>query len=480
MNHKLILKIIGLIVLIEAAFLLLPVAVALIYNEKQVFDFLVVIGINVLIGVPLAMLKIKRKTMFAKDGFFVVALVWIIFSALGALPFVISGYIPNYIDALFETVSGFTTTGSSIMTDVEILPRCLTFWRCFTNWIGGMGILVFMLALTSLTGGSSVHLLRAESTGPTVEKMTPKLSTTAKRLYLIYIGITLLEIIFLSFDMPLFEAITTSIANAGTGGFAIYNSSIGGYSAYSQIVVTVFMFVFAVNFGIYFLILTGKLKQVLKNEELWVYLGIIFVAISTITVNIFSSGLFSSFGEALRHAAFQVATVMSTTGFATTDFNLWPELSKMLLVLLMFIGACAGSTAGGMKISRIIIGVKATIQDLKLTIHPRNVKSIRLNGKPVSEDIVNRTVKFILCYIIIFVVSVLIVSFDNFDFTTSFTAVAATLNNIGPGLGKVGPTGNFSEFSALSKIVMTLDMLIGRLEIYPIMILLMPRNWKAK
>lgn len=480
MNHKLILKIIGLIVLIEAAFLLLPVAVALIYSEKQVFDFLAVIGINVLIGVPLALLKIKRKTMFAKDGFFVVAIAWIIFSALGALPFVISGYIPNYIDALFETVSGFTTTGSSIMTNVEILPRCLAFWRCFTNWIGGMGILVFMLALTSLTGGSSVHLLRAESTGPTVEKMTPKLSTTAKRLYLIYIGITLLEIVFLSFDMPLFDAITTSIANAGTGGFAIYNSSIGGYSAYSQIVVTVFMFVFAVNFGIYFLILTGRLKQVLKNEELWVYLGIIFVAISAITVNIFNSGLFSSFGEALRHAAFQVATVMSTTGFATTDFNLWPELSKMLLVLLMFIGACAGSTAGGMKISRIIIGVKATIQDLKATIHPRSIKSIRLNGKPVSEDVVNRTVKFILCYLIIFVVSVLIVSFDNFDFTTSFTAVAATLNNIGPGLGKVGPTGNFSEFSALSKIVMTLDMLIGRLEIYPIMILLMPRNWKAK
>ncbi len=480
MNQKLVLKIIGLIVLIEAALMLLPTAVALIYGEKEVLCFLAVIGINVLVGLPLSLLKIKRRTMFAREGFIVVALAWIIFSMLGALPFVLSGYIPNYIDACFETVSGFTTTGASIMTDVEVLPYCLTFWRCFTNWIGGMGILVFMLAVTSLTGGSSVHLLRAESTGPTVEKMTPKLSSTAKHLYLIYVGITLLQIVLLSFDMPLFDAVTASLATAGTGGFSIYNASIGACSAYSQIIITVFMFIFAVNFGLYFLAFTGKLKQVFKNEELHVYLCIIFLSVTVITADLMSNGLFASFGESLRHAAFQVATVMSTTGFATTDFNLWPELSKTILVLLMFIGACAGSTAGGIKISRVIIASKAALQDIKSTVHPRSVKGIRLNGKIVGEEVVNRTVKFIMCYVIIFVLSVLIISIDNFDFTTNFTAVAATLNNIGPGLGMVGPTGNFSQFSMLSKIVLTIDMLIGRLEIYPIMILLMPKSWKAK
>ena len=359
------------------------------------------------------------------------------------------------------------------------MTYCMKFWRCFTNWIGGMGILVFMLALMPLTGGSSVHILRAESTGPTVEKMTPKLSVTAKHLYLIYMGITGLEMIFLLFGMAPFDAIVTSLATAGTGGFSVWSDSMAHYSSYCQIVITVFMYLFGINFSLYYLILTGKPLQALKNEELRVFVCMVLFAIGAISVDLYLSGAFSqNIGDILRHSAFQVATVSSTTGFATADFNTWPAFSKTLMVGLMFIGSCAGSTAGGMKMSRIILAVKAVKHDIHALVHPRAVKSVRLNGKAVSEEIVNRTVRFLICYLMIFVVSTVIVSLDGNDLETGFTAVAATLNNIGPGLSKVGPTGNYAGMTILSKVVLILDMLIGRLEIFPMLLLFSPSVWR--
>ncbi len=480
MNYRLVFRVIGLILLIEAALLLLPCAVALIYGENDALYFLQPLVIALAAGLPLSRIRVKQKEMFAREGFVIVALSWVLFSLIGCLPFVFSGSIPNFIDALFETVSGFTTTGASILSDVEGLSYSLKFWRCFIIWIGGMGILVFMLALTPLTGGSSVHILRAESTGPTVEKMTPKLSSTAKKLYFIYVGITIIEIVLLAFDMPLFDAVVNSLSTAGTGGFAIFNDSIGHYSPYSQTVIGIFMYVFGINFGLYYLAIIGKPLQALKNEELRVFGSIVLFSVGVITGDLMLHGAFDSFGETLRHSFFQVGSIISTTGFSTTDFNLWPEFSKALLVLLMFFGSCAGSTAGGMKISRIIIAFKAVLHDLHAMIHPRSVKSVRLNGKVVSEEVVNRTVRFMLCYLMIFAVSVLIVSLDGNSFTTNFTAVAATLNNIGPGLDTVGPTGNFSSFSDLSTFVLTLDMLIGRLEVFPMLLLFSPRTWKGK
>lgn len=480
MNYRLVFRVIGLILLIEAALLLLPCAVALIYRENDILYFLQPLVVSVVAGLPLSRIRVKQKEMFAREGFVIVALSWVMFSLIGCLPFIISGAIPSFVDAFFETVSGFTTTGASILNDVEVLSYSLKFWRCFTNWIGGMGILVFMLALTPLTGGSSVHILRAESTGPTVEKMTPKLSTTAKRLYFIYVGITLLQIVLLTFDMPLFDAIVNSLATAGTGGFSTFNDSIGHYSAYSQVIIGIFMYVFGINFSLYYLAIIGKPLQALKNEELRVFGALVLVSVSVITGDLMLHGVFDSFGENLRHSFFQVGTIISTTGFATADFNLWPELSKTLLVLLMFFGSCAGSTAGGMKISRIIIAFKAVLHDLHMMIHPRSVKSVRLNGKVVGEEVVNRTVRFLLCYLMIFAASVVVVSLDGKSFTTNFTAVAATLNNIGPGLDIVGPTGNFASFSVLSKVVLTLDMLIGRLEVFPMLLLLSPRTWKGR
>lgn len=480
MNYRLVLRVIGLILLVEAALLLLPCVVSLIYADSGLVDFLIPIGIALAVGLPLSRIRVKQKEMYAREGFVIVALSWVIFSLIGCLPFIFSGAAPKFIDAFFETVSGFTTTGASILTDVEVLSNSLKFWRCFTNWIGGMGILVFMLALTPLTGGSSVHILRAESTGPTVEKMTPKLSVTAKSLYFIYIGITLLEIALLAFDMPLYDAIVNSMSTAGTGGFALFNDSIGHYSAYSQIVIGVFVCLFGINFSLYYLAIIGKPLQALLNEELRVFVGIVLFSISAITADLMLNGFYGSFGETLRHSFFQVGSIISTTGFSTTDFNLWPEFSRGLLVFIMFIGSCAGSTAGGMKISRIVIAFKAVLHDLHTMIHPRSVKSVRFNGKTVSEDVVNRTVRFIFCYLMIFAVSVLIVSLDEHSFTTNFTAVAATLNNIGPGLDMVGPTGNFSGFSDLSTFVLSVDMLIGRLEIFPMLLLMSPRTWRGK
>ena len=492
MNFRLIFRVLGLILLIEAALMLLPCAVAVIYGEAMGLNFLWAILPAVAIGLPLSRIPMRQRNMFTRDGFVIVGLAWVIFSLIGCLPFVFSGTIPGFLDAFFETVSGFTTTGASILQAEALdgMAFCMRFWRCFTNWIGGMGILVFMLALMPLTGGSSVHILRAESTGPTVEKMTPKLSTTAKHLYLIYIGITAAEMLFLLGDslfnggadrMPVFDAIVTALATAGTGGFSVWSDSMMHYSVYCQIVITVFMYLFGINFGLYYLILTGKIKQAFKNEELRVFVCMVLIAIGVISVDLYLSGAFGqNVGDILRHSAFQVATVSSTTGFASADFNLWPALSKTLMVGLMFIGSCAGSTAGGMKMSRIILAFKAAKQDVHALVHPRAVKSVRLNGKAVSDEVVNRTVRFLICYLMIFVVSAIVVSLDGNDLETGFTSVAATLNNIGPGLSKVGPTGNYADFSILSKIVLILDMLIGRLEVFPMLLLFSPSVWKGK
>ncbi|MBP5618692.1 MAG: TrkH family potassium uptake protein [Clostridia bacterium] len=490
MNVRLVFRVLGLILLIEAALMLLPCAVALIYGEIMGLNFLWAILIAAAVGFPLSRIPVRQRNMFTRDGFVIVGLAWVMFSLIGCLPFVFSGTIPNFMNAFFETVSGFTTTGASILegTVLDGMTYCMKFWRCFTNWIGGMGILVFMLALLPLTGGSSVHILRAESTGPTVEKMTPKLSSTAKHLYLIYIGITLAEMLFLLGDsifntgadrMPVFDAVVTAIATAGTGGFSAYSWSMMHYSTYAQIVITVFMYLFGINFGLYYLILTGKIKQALKNEELRVFVCMILCAIGVISIDLYLNGVFGqNVGDILRHSAFQVATVSSTTGFASADFNTWPALTKTLMVALMFIGSCAGSTAGGMKMSRIILGFKAARQDIHALIHPRAIKSVRLNGKVVSDEVVNRTVRFLICYLMIFVVSAVIVSLDGNDLETGFTSVAATLNNIGPGLSKVGPTGNYAAFSDLSKAVLILDMLIGRLEVFPMLLLFSPSVWR--
>lgn len=491
MNFRLVFRVLGLILLIEAALMLLPCAVALIYGEATGLNFLWAILIAAAVGFPLSRIPVRERNMFARDGFVIVGLAWVMFSLIGCLPFVFSGAIPNFLNAFFETVSGFTTTGASILAGdaLDGMAYCMKFWRCFTNWIGGMGILVFMLALMPLTGGSSVHILRAESTGPTVEKMTPKLSSTAKHLYLIYVGITLAEMLFLLGDsffnkvdgMPAFDAVVTAIATAGTGGFSAFSWSMMHYSTYAQIVITVFMYLFGINFGLYYLILTGKIRQAFKNEELRVFVCMILIAIGVISVDLYFNGpldLRQNVGDILRHSAFQVATVSSTTGFASYDFNTWPALTKTLMVGLMFVGSCAGSTAGGMKMSRIILAFKAAKQDIHALIHPRAVKSVRLNGKVVSDEVVNRTVRFLICYLMIFVVSAVIVSLDGNDLETGFTSVAATLNNIGPGLSKVGPTGNYAAFSGLSKVVLILDMLIGRLEVFPMLLLFSPSVWR--
>lgn len=398
-------------------------------------------------------------------------------SCFGAIPFVISGWIPNPVDALFEVVSGFTTTGASILTDVEVLPKCLLFWRSFTHWIGGMGVLVFLLTLIPLAGGSHMNLMKAESPGPSVSRLVPKVKSTAKILYLIYIVMTIAEIILLLIGkMPLFDALTTAFGTAGTGGFGIRNDSIAGYSTYNQVVITIFMILFGVNFNVYFLFLLRKFKQASVSEEVRAYFLIIFAAILVITWNV--HGMFDNIGQALQQVSFQVASIITTTGYATTDFNLWPQASRTILVMLMFVGACAGSTGGGIKVSRFLILLKAAKKELIQLLHPRSVRKIKIDGKAVEHEVVRSTNVFMGIYILVFAFSILLISFDNLDLATNFTAVTATLNNIGPGLELVGPTGNFSVFSNFSKLVLTFDMLAGRLELFPLLLLFVPDTWK--
>ena len=477
MNYKMIFYILGWVLNIEAAAMLLPIICSIIYGDSGFMALTISLLICLFIGVPLTFQTPKNKTMYAKEGFITVALSWMTLSIFGSFPFLISGYIPNFVDALFETVSGFSTTGASILTDVEALPNSLLFWRSFTHWLGGMGVLVFLVSILPLSGGHNLHLIRAESTGPAVSKLVPRVKTTAGILYTIYLCMTLLEAIFLLCGgMSLFEALTTAFGTAGTGGFGIKNSSIAGYSPYIQYVITVFMILFGVNFSLYYLLLCGKIKSVLKSEELRTYFGIIIFAILIITFN--CRHLFSDIGELIRHSAFQVGSIITTTGFVSNDFDKWPELSKSLLVMLMFIGACAGSTGGGIKVSRIIVLLKSIVKEIKIAAQPRLTRKITVDSRLVEHETVRSINVFIVSYLTILIISVLLISVDNFDFTTNVTAVISAINNIGPGLGGVGPTMNFSEFSAFSKIVLSLNMLIGRLEIFPMLILFSPTTWK--
>jgi len=471
--------ILGILLLVESGLMVLPVIVAYMYNEKIIFSFLITIGILLVSGLLLTFKKPENKTIYSRDGFFIVSLGWIVLSLFGALPFTLSGEIPNYVDALFETVSGFTTTGASALTDVEALSKSALFWRSFTHWVGGMGVLVFIMAVVPLArGGGNLHLMRAESPGPDVGKLVPKSKSTARILYGIYLGMTIVEIILLKLGgMSFFESVTLSFGTAGTGGFGVLNTSIGSYSVYCQGVITIFMILFGVNFNMYFFLLCGKIRDIFKNEELRAYLGIMFSSIIIITINIHN--MFDSIFMAFHHSAFQVASVMTTTGYSTTDFDKWPELSRAIMIIVMCVGGCAGSTGGGFKVSRVLILLKSAKKELKKLSHPRSVNVITLDGKRISDEVLRGTTVYFTIYIIIMIGSFLLVSIDKMDITTNMTAVIATLNNIGPGLGKVGPTGNFSEYTMFSKIVFILNMLLGRLELFPMLLMFMP-NINAK
>lgn len=481
MNYRMISHTLGWVLSIEALLMLPSLVCSFIYSDGCSLSFIITMIFCLAFGMLLLAFKPKTKTMYAKEGFITVALSWMMLSIFGALPFVFSQSIPNYIDALFETVSGFTTTGSSILNNVETLSKSMLFWRSFTHWIGGMGVLVFLVALLPLSGGNNLHLIKAESPGPSVSKIVPKIRSMAKILYGIYIIITLIQVILLLLGgMNLFEALTTAFGTAGTGGFATKSSSLEGYSSYIQNTVTVFMIIFSIDFSVYYLLFRFKIKDALRSTEVKTYIGIIAVSIALITINICSTdkSLFSSVGETIKHSAFQVASIISTTGFSTADFNKWPEFSKLILVVLMIIGACAGSTGGGLKVSRVIILLKSLIKEIKISAHPKSTHKLSMNGRIIPHETVRSVNTFFVAYVATFIISLLIISTNELDFTTNVTAVAATLNNIGPGLSLVGPMGNFDCFNWVSKLVLIFDMLIGRLEIFPILILFSPYTWK--
>ena len=479
MNYSIVLYILGCVLKFESAFLVLPALVGLIYREHASVSYLAVAVLCLILGVLLTHKKPRSTNLYTREGFVAVALSWIIMSIFGAIPFVLTGDIPFYVDALFETISGFTTTGSSILTDVESISKASLFWRSFSHWIGGMGVFVFIMAILPMMGGSTMNLMKAESPGPSVSKLVPHVKDTAKILYGIYIAITICEATILrALGMPLFDSLTTTFGTVGTGGFGIRNDSIAGYSPAIQITITVFMILSGINYTAYFYILTGKIKELFKIEEVRWHLAIIFGSVAVITWNVRS--LYPTFSETLRHAFFQVGSIITTTGYATTDFDLWPALSKTLLVTLMFIGACAGSTSGGIKVSRILILLKTIRKELSLIIHPRQVKKIRMDGHPVDHETLRSANVFLVVYFVLLLTSMLLISVDEFDFSTNFTSVVTVLNNIGPGLNLVGPTQNFSIFSPFSKFVLMFDMLAGRLELFPMMILLMPSTWKRK
>lgn len=477
MNFGFITYITGFILKFQAWFLLIPCIVAVLYNEKSGFAFLISALISFIIGILCTIKKPKSRSFYAKEGFVSVAISWIVLSISGALPFIISGEIPNIFNALFETVSGYTTTGATILSDVEALSKCMLFWRSFTHWIGGMGVLLFVLCILPLAEGNNMHLMRAESAGPSVGKLVPKMKSTAMILYGIYASLTMLQCILLLLGkIDLFDAITISLGTAGTGGFGTKNTSIAEYSTYIQNVVAVFMLIFGVNFNLYFLLLIRKPKEVLKSEELKTYLGIILVA--TLIIGIDMSNSFKSIYESMQQAFFQVTAIISTTGYSTVDFNLWSSLSKFVLLCIMFIGGCAGSTSGGIKVSRILIAFKNLNNEIYSFIHPKRVQSIKLEGKKVVNDIVKSVNVYFVLYALIFVVSLFLISIENGSFETNFTAVLTTLGNVGPGFDGVGPMSNFGHFSWFSKCIFIFDMLAGRLELIPMIILFSPWTWK--
>lgn len=480
MNKKMIGYILGKMMGVEGLLLLIPAFVSLLYHEKSGISFLIVAAILIAIYGLFGRKLPDSKQIYGKEGFVIVGFAWILWSLFGALPFVISGSIPHYIDALFETISGFTTTGSTILTDIEALPKGISFWRSFTHWIGGMGVLVFVMMITSLDDDNAMPLMRAEVPGPEADKLVPKARHTARLLYGMYLILTVAEVIFLlAGGMNFYDALIHAFSTAGTGGFSNRSDSISYYnSAYIDGVITVFMILFGVNFNLYFFLLIKDWKSILKNEELWAYLGIIGVSIAVITGNIVK--IYGTVAHAFRFASFQVASVITTTGFATADFDRWPELSKTILLAIMFIGACAGSTGGGIKVSRFLIIWKSIRREVRKMLHPNAVTIIKINGKKMGQDTLKNVNVYLTCYILILIGSILLVSIDNFDFATTFSGVLTTMSNVGPGISKVGPVMNFHPFSVLSKLVFCFDMLIGRLEIFPYLLLLSPDLWRRK
>ena len=480
MNYKMMGRFIAQILSIEGIFMIPALLISLFGGEAGAASgFLYTLAlIVVIIAVLFLLCRNAPSAFYAKEGLVCVGVSWIVLSLVGCLPFYISREIPLYIDAFFEIVSGFTTTGSSILPNVEALSKGLLYWRSFSHWLGGMGVLVFLLAFTGEQGkGFTMHLLRAESPGPSVGKLVPKMRKTASILYLIYIGLTVINVIFLLIGkMPLFEAVCTAFGTAGTGGFGVKNDSLAGYSPYLQNVTTVFMALFGINFSCYYLLLLGKVRSVFKDEELRLYLGIVFCSIALIVLNL--RGFYDTLGETIRHAAFTVSTIITTTGFATTDFDLWPAFSKAIIMLLMVIGACAGSTGGGLKVARLMLLLKSLKRNIGQVMQPRKVQVIRNNGGVVDEKVLANANAYLSAYVVILFLSFLIVSLDNFSVGTNFTAVLACFNNIGPGLEAVGPTCNFSAYSTLSKLVLCFDMLAGRLEIFPILVLFTRNTWR--
>lgn len=477
MNLSIIRFIIGHVLRIEGLLLLFPCLVSVIYQETEGTAYLVIALLTLFIGMLLTRKKPENPVFYLKEGCVATALCWILLSFFGALPFIMTGEIPSFIDAIFETISGFTTTGSSILSNVEALSHTSKFWRSFTHWIGGMGVLVFLLAIIPLSGGSNMNLMKAESPGPSVGKLVPKVHSTAKILYSIYFAMTLVQFLLLLLGkMPVFDALLTSFGTAGTGGFGIKNDSMASYSSYINWVVTIFMFLFGINFNFYYLIIFRQIRKAFSMEEVKYYFFIVVGATAIVFINILP--LYPTISDSLLHAAFQVSTITTTTGFATTDFNLWPETSRLVLVFLMFSGACAGSTSGGIKVSRIVLFVKSFVRELHAYAHPKSVQKVTMDGKPVDTEILRATYVYLASFLLLFCLSLFILSFEGKDFTTNFTAVAATLNNVGPGLELVGPTQNFGHFSILSKAVLSFNMLAGRLEFFPLLMLFYPELWK--
>lgn len=479
MNKRSIIYILGWVLIVESVAMQIGTVTSLIYGEKEAIYFVATGIVCAILGVlAVKVKKPKNMVLYQKAGFAATALSWILLSLAGCMPFWLSGEIPHFIDAFYETVSGFTTTGSTILNDVEALSKGMLMWRSFLHWLGGMGVIVFLLAIIPKLGGQqNIFLMKAESPGPIIGKAVPRMRNYATMLYGVYIILTALEFILLLFGgLNVFEAINTSFSTAGTGGFGIYNSNAAAFdSYYVQMVIAVFMLLFGVNFSVYLCLIARKFKQSLKFEELWIYLGIVAVSTAIIAFNI--SSIYKPY-DAFHQSFFYVTSIISTTGFGLTDVNKWPELSKTIIIILTFIGASAGSTGGGFKISRIILLFKEVRKEFSLLVHPRNVKLVKMDGKAVNHDIMRTTSMYLVLYIGVFAISFLLVSIDNMDFTTSFTAVAANLNNTGPGLGAVGPVGNYADFSILSKIVFIFDMLAGRLEIYPLLLLFAPSAWK--
>ncbi len=480
MNYRMIVRFLAFALLITAAFMIPALIISLCLHEtRSALSFGICIAVLSAVCIPIAVKRPKRTTMRAREGYIITGLCWFLVSMAGAVPFTISGCIPNYIDALFEAASGFTTTGASILGSLDGLPKGILYWRSFSHWLGGMGVLVFLLALTpSGTNGDSLFIMRAESPGPQVSKLVPKTRQSAQILYQIYVGMTVAEVVMLLLGgMEVFDAVTISFATAGTGGFAVRSAGMALYTPYMQWVIAAFMVLFGVNFGIYYLLSMRSLKKIGQNEEIRVYLGLVVVSTAVITAFILPMYK-GDLAEASRHAFFQVASIISTTGFASADFNVWPTVCRTVLIVLMFIGACAGSTAGGVKVSRLVILCKSLKQNLKKLLHPNTVSKVHMDGDAVPDVTVNFVFVYFGAYILIFLASLLAVSLDGLSFEATFSGVLACLNNVGPGLGEVGPMGNYASLGVFSKICLTLDMIIGRLEIFPVLMLLIPSNWK--